>query len=197
MTAQISDLFMYQDREYDLAGFSEHTPFSPESLGLTPVSYCTGCYRGYQAVFAVHEGRLVLKTLSVSLYTDGPYRPEPLVGPPIQGVEPKRDDDVHYFNNTYENINLPLAYTGGVLIARSFINELYEHMGFHPPWKYRIVWELLFEGGRLLKARDCSLRMAEARKHFLSSRSEESENGDQTNALYAWIEQSFDRSYQV
>jgi hypothetical protein len=84
-----------------------------------------------------------------------------------------------------------------VLIARSFINELYEHMGFHPPWKYRIVWELLFEGGRLLKARDCSLRMAEARKHFLSSRSEESENGDQTNALYAWIEQSFDRSYQM
>jgi hypothetical protein len=38
MTAQISDLFMYQDREYDLAGFSEHTPFSvhPGSSWVEP-----------------------------------------------------------------------------------------------------------------------------------------------------------------
>jgi hypothetical protein len=197
MTAQISDLFMYQDRQFDLAGISEGELFSPESLDLHPIGHSTGCYRGYQAVFAVHDGRLVLKTLNVSLYTDGPARPEPLVGPTIQGVAPKRDEDEYSFNNIYEDLNYPLPYTGGVLIADEFIYDLYEHMGFHSPWKYRIVWELIFENGRLTKASDCSERMAEVRERILSQRDENTGGEDQTDALYAWIEKSFDRTYQM
>jgi hypothetical protein len=197
MTAQISDVFMYQDREFDLAGISEGGLFSPDSLGLNPIGYSTCCYRGYQAVFAVHDGRLVLKTLNVSLYTDGPDRPESLVGPTIHGVAPKRDEEDHQFNNIYENLNYPLPYTGGVLIATDFISSLYEHMGFHPPWKYRTVWELIFEEGRLTKGIDCSQRMAEARERILGQDNERIDSGDQTNALYAWIEKSFDRTYQM
>ncbi len=199
MTSQISDLFMYQDREYDLAGISEGEVFVPESVGISPIGYSTCCYRGYQAVFAVHDGRLILKALNASLYTDGPDRPEPLVGPSIEGVEPRQDEEDSLFNNIYENVNYPLPYTGGVLIARSFISKLYEHMGFHPPWKYRTVWELIFEDGRLVKATDCSKRMKEARKR-IQDRGEDSISvigEDQTNAIYAWIEQSFDRTYQM
>jgi hypothetical protein len=197
MTAQIGDVFMYQDREFDLAGISEGEMFSPEQLGISPVGYSTCCYRGYQAVFAVHEGRLVLKTLNASLYTDGPTRPESLVGPTIQGVKPTHDEEDHLFNNIYENINYPLTYSGGVLIADDFISELYEHMGFHPPWKYKVVWELVFEDGRLLKAVDCSERMTEVRERLLSRADDHGESEDQTDALYAWIQQSFDRTYEL
>jgi hypothetical protein len=195
MTAQLSDLFVYQDRKYDLAGISEGEIFTPESLGLHPIGHCTNCYRGYQAVFAVQDSRLVLKTLLASLYAADPNQYEPLVGPAINGVQPVPDKKDGQFNNVYKDICHPIPYSGGVLIARSFINELYEHMGFHPPWKYRTVWELLFEDGLLTKAADRSKLMAEARQRFLEKTPEESVNGDQVGALYAWIEQSFDRTY--
>lgn len=195
MTAQISDLFVHQGREFDLAGISEGELFSPEALGIKPIGHCTDCYRGYQATFAVLDGRLVLNTLLVSLYTEGSDRYEPLIGPRINGVSPVRDKERDDFNNIYENICQPISYSGGVLIARKFISELYEHMGFHPPWKYRVVWELLFEDGRFTKANDCSTRMTEVRERILSIESDDSAREDKTNALYAWIEQSFDRSY--
>ena len=84
-----------------------------------------------------------------------------------------------------------------MLIADDFISELYEHMGFHPPWKYKVVWELVFEEGRLLKAVDCSQRMAEVRDRLLSRAEDHSESEDQTDALYAWIQRSFDRTYEL
>ena len=46
------------------------------------------------------------------------------------------------FNNQYADVNYPIAYTGGLLLARGFIQKLYEHMGFHPAWKYEQVIEL-------------------------------------------------------
>lgn len=195
MTAQVSDLFMFQGRSFDLAGISEGDIFSPELLGIHPVGASTACYRGYQAVFAVRGFRLVLKTLYASLYAEGPERYTPLIGPPINGVIPVSGEEHDQFNNIYKNVRYPLPYSGGVLIAAAFINDLYEHMGFHPPWKYRDVWELVFEDGGLTKAIDCSKRMAEARERILSMRQDDSATEDQTNALYAWIEKSFDRSY--
>ncbi len=82
----------------------------------------------------------------------------PQVGPDINGREPALPvDQQPLFNNVYDNLNLPLPFSGGFLIARDFIRELYVHMGFHPAWKFREVWELLFDNGILKESQDVSL----------------------------------------
>ena len=63
MTAQIHDRIRYQDIVYSVTGISEGELFDPSLLGLKPVGTCTACWRGYLAVFAIVDSRLVLDTL--------------------------------------------------------------------------------------------------------------------------------------
>lgn len=94
MTAQISDRFRYRKREYAVAGTSEQELFDPSLFGLKPAALWTLCWRGYQAVFGIVEGRLVLDTLHVNLVPPGVnlvlpgegYRRQE--GPVINGVAP-------------------------------------------------------------------------------------------------------------
>lgn len=53
MTAQISDLFCFQEHEYDLAGISAGELFDISLFDIKPVWRCTACWRGYQAVFGL------------------------------------------------------------------------------------------------------------------------------------------------
>ena len=136
MTAQIPDLFLYNEVEYNLAGISEGTLFEPSLLGLEPVANCTACWRGYRAVFSLVDAHLVLGSLDVTLCEpEGHFvRKE---GPTIHGVPPTGPvEQRDLFNNHYVDLDYPLDYTGGLLLARGFLHELYVHMGFHPAWKY-------------------------------------------------------------
>lgn len=86
-----------------------------------------------------------------------------------------------------------MPFTGGLLLAQDFIRELYVHMGFHPPWKYRVVHELSFTDGRLTAERDRSAAMEEIRQRLVA-RPLGPDGTDQAE-LHRWIEQCFDRSY--
>jgi hypothetical protein len=68
------------------------------------------------------------------------------------------------FNNYYEDLNLPLDYTGSLLIADGFIQDLYVHRGFQSAWKFETVIELVFDAGRFIEAVDRSERMAAVRR---------------------------------
>lgn len=59
----------------------------------------------------------------------------------------------HY---VYEHLNLTYAYIGKILIGKDFIRSYYIHMGFHRPWAYKDLLELLFENGKLVKTVDHS-----------------------------------------
>lgn len=192
MTAQISDCFRYRRQRYELAAMSAGELFDPSVFGLSPVASCTACWRGYQAVFALSGRQLVLDDLYVSLYREG-TKYEPETGPVICGVNPITPKKDTMFNNHYRRLRYPLNYTGALLITRGFILELYVHMGFHPPWKYKKVIELTFENGILKAEQDRSQEMAKLRKSFLAKGS----IGDWTPGehIVDFIQRAFDRSY--
>ena len=195
MTAQMPDLFRHEGVDYDLAGISAGGLFNPSQFGLKPEGTCTACWRGYQAVFALAGSRLVLDTLRVELYKPGKgYRRKE--GPPINGVSPI--DGQGGFNNHYVGVNMHLDYTGGLLLARGFLRELYVHMGFHPAWKYTDVVELVFENGVLQRQFDRSERMAEIRQRVLESAQSGRHAGPRApEEVREFIRRSFDRTYRM
>jgi hypothetical protein len=196
MTAQIDDLFRYQNATYSVSGISEGELFDPSQLGLEPTGTCTACWRGYQAVFAMVDSQLVLDTLHVNLLTAGAgyTRQE---GPPINGVSPTGpSEDYDWFNNHYVGIHYHLDYTGGLLLADGFIEDLYVHMGFHPAWKYTKVIELVFKNGVLQHEFDRSERMAEIRQLILDSRRDGDRRRMPTDReISEFVQSSFDRTY--
>ena len=156
MTAQFHNLFRHNGQEYSIVSHGSGL-FKPVDYQLSPIPASTACWLGFLALYAVMDANLVLDTLWVNLR-------EP-TGPVINGITPSaRAKRYTIFNNVYENLNLPMVYTGGITIATDFIRELYVHMGFHPAWKYNIVVELKFENGKLISESDISEAMAQLRQ---------------------------------
>lgn len=191
MTAQISDVFEYQQRCLSIAGISEGSLFEPEAFGLDLGSNCSACWRGYQAVFALSDNRLVLDKLHVWL--NDPQHP-----PTIHGVAGESPGKVGIFNWRYDPLRCPLNYTGGVLLATGFISELYVHMGFHPAWKFREVHELIFKAGELIEASDRSEKMAEIREQIIASQKQRRATFQpDAGQIPDFVARAFDQRYRL
>jgi hypothetical protein len=189
MTAQFNDVFRYQNKEFAVAGISAGELFEPAIFGLHPIPASTACWRGYVAAYAISNSHLVLDELSVNLQE----RP----GPAINGVVPEEATGrFGLFNNLYRNLNYRFNYTGGLLIADEFIHELYVHMGFHPAWKYKTVFELIFADGRLTGEFDRSERMAQLRQRIQESGGQDKPPKMPTEKeISDFVERSFNRTY--
>ncbi|HXY34281.1 MAG TPA: hypothetical protein VEI07_08640 [Planctomycetaceae bacterium] len=197
MTAQINDIFCYRDSTFNVSGISEGELFDISVLGLTPVATCTACWRGYRAIFTVADFHLVLDGLHVNLV--GMPQGQDQMGPVINGVTPNPpDNDSMLFDNYYEGLNYHLEYSGGVLLADNFIYDLYEHMGFHPPWKYETVIELIFERGILKQEADRSDQMARIRAMILdASAASPPDPRPSMKEIRQFVERAFDRRYRL
>jgi hypothetical protein len=189
MTAQISDRLDYLGRTFAISAVKGTGLFEPEQHGLRTVMMSTACWRGWHAHYAVEGEKLIVRDLFLNLHPDDLAK----TGgkhPPLFGVAP-RDD--HFMGHVYEGVNVPVAYSGGILIGDGFIRELYVHMGFHPCWKYREVHELIFEDGRLLVGRDCSLLVAQLRQRL------EKEAGGpkmpDRDSVERWVKECFSLAY--
>lgn len=196
MTAQFNDIFIYKGIEYALAGISVGSLFEPAMFGLNPVVASTACWRGYVATFVISDSNIVVDSLSVNL-NENDVEDEFANGPSINGVLPAAPTDaLKLFNNIYTNLNYRLDYTGGLLLGKEFIRELYIHMGFHPAWKYKKVIELIFEGGRLVEEFDRSEKMAHFRQIIQESPNENKQSRMPTKEEIAeFVERAFDRTY--
>jgi len=163
VTAQIPDRVVYRSRVHSLVGARGGRLFSlAADAGVTePVPLSTACWRGYQAAYVVHDGRLILAHVDLGLPTD-PETGEALA-PLIHGT-PCRMTAEGEPTGHYRRIDQPVDFTGNLLIASGFIRELHVHMGFQPPFAYREVFELSFAGGRLVTTRDVSDIIAEVRR---------------------------------
>jgi hypothetical protein len=187
MTAQFNDTFRYRNADYALAGISEGEVFDISVFGLEISPSCTACWRGYTARFAVDQNRLVLDELHVSLKLPGE-------GPVINGVKPR----LKYSRDHYKKLGYQLEYSGGLLLAKGFIQSLYVHMGFHPAWKYETVIELIFDAGILKEELDRSGRMAEIREMAVNSLNEsDAARMPRMNEIRRFVEHAFDRSYRM
>src|SRR5262249_28106356 len=132
------------------AGINGEGLFDPAEHGMKPVGISTACWRGFVCAYRVEDQALILDNLSVHLAGSAPD---------LFGIRPNQFEA----GVNYEDLSHKVPYTGGLLIAREFIKELYVHMGFHPAWKYREVHELVFENGTLIQQADRSDEMAELR----------------------------------
>ena len=197
MTAQLDDVFIWQNQNYSVAGVSDASLFEISLLGLDPQASSTACYRGYQAELSVVDSQLVLQNLHCSLYQEGGgYLRK--IGPEINQINPtgtREEDD--WFNNHYEGIEYRLEYSGGILAAKDFIDDLYVHMGFHPAWKFRTVLEFVFENGILQFIEDRSEKAAEIRDFVAKQRKEDISKKPTDEELKTFIAGSFDRSYDM
>lgn len=125
-----------------------------------------------------------------------PMKPRPC-GPAIHGVlptPPVNPGRPFVFSDNYHDIGLPLSFTGGLLLGQGFIHKLYEHMGFHPAWKFEKVIELIFVNGVLTVAHDRSADMEKIRESKAGAGGQAKRLGSPVE-IVGWIENCFDRRY--
>ena len=196
MTAQLSDGFLFEEIDYSIAGISGGELFDPKTLDLEPSMASTACWRGYQVIYSLNSNHLVAKDLRINLLKTGDEEFRRVVGPAINDVAPTPPGvRFNFFNNHYEGIDYHLEYSGGLLLANGFIDDLYVHMGFHAPWKYENVIELLFENGVLVDRFDRSAKMSEVRDTVLNQNKRKFAKMPTVEEISRFVAQAFDRSY--
>jgi hypothetical protein len=169
MTAQISDKISYHGREYSLLGWEGPALFDPAAHDLQPVMFSTGCWQGYYCAYEVVATEaaagqaevLCLATVFIGLGGEQRAAAERGAGPALFGARPSYSESDGCF--VYGSLGAALPYTGCLTLGDDFVWDQYVHMGFHPPWKYRVVLDLTFAAGRLVEAVDRSEEMARLR----------------------------------
>lgn len=157
MTAQIPDTFEDEGGEsivFDQTG----RPFSPESVGLTPVWASTALYRGFRCHFGLRDQRLILSQLWIGLSGREEALAQSGQGPLIDGRAPTPE---RYAGFRYDGLALPCPFSGALLIVRGRSAEGLGSRGpvGSPRWSllaYDFVAEYSFADGVLGDRNDLS-----------------------------------------
>ena len=182
MTAQIPDKYEYEGKEYSIVAMTDDIEFTPEKYGLEPQYTCTACWRGYAVKYSIENGKLMVKNLLVSDSSSG--------FPKINGIEAKSMGDI-IFSKIYKNINLPIEYTGKIVLGNGFIWDYYIHMGFQRAWAYEKVIELIFEKGVLVNVIDHSEKVKAIRAEIEAGTREAKED-----SIPTFVDKSFSLSLE-
>ena len=191
MTAQANDTIRYRDADYQLTGIKGEGLFTPHDHGIFVRPMHTGCWRGYIVHYAIVDGELQLDRAEMQLMQppgDASKREAPL----LFGKPPATFDASSRAN--YEALGVRMPFTGGLLLARDFIHEMYVHMGFHPAYKYRTVHELVFDDGRVTNESDQSPVMEQIREKLKGKKLAPGEAASESE-LMEWIKSTFSREY--
>jgi hypothetical protein len=185
MTAQMNDAFLLQDKRFSIVGVNGSGLFDPLIYNMQPLPRITSCWRGYVCTYKTLDNRLLLDSLLVNLDQEGPA---------INDIRPAFSNQ-GTFNNTYNGIKLQMDFTGGILVAYGFIQQLYVHMGFHPAWKYETVFELILSQGNVLDTRNVSSEMAQLRDKMTRQPLQPDRNTSKQE-IEEWIASTFKRDYR-
>lgn len=182
MTAQRSDCYRHKRKEYSLVAITGDLRFNPREYGLKPVAICTACWRGYWCEFEVKASGLVLKNLYIDT-KDGEWIEEPT------------KSEKHMGHREYKNINIPIDFTGKILLGNNFLSKYYIHMGFQRAYAYKELKEFVFEQGTLVETIDHS-KMAKKIRQELEATCDDLSHPDGSNIL-KFVEDSFSTDYAV
>lgn len=184
-TAQIPDEFIYNGEKFSLVGFKGNGLPTPEDFGIKPYSRCTACWQGYVMKYIFTNDRLILDRMLVN--TKKP--------PKINGVEPQKGNDTgnSLFDYCYKNLNLNTEFTGKVLLAKDFIQQMYVHMGFPRPMAFKTVVEIQVENGNITRIRDLSKQMEEERKQDIYKGAQPRTNSSKD--IENWVKKTFSLDY--
>ncbi|AFY56470.1 hypothetical protein Riv7116_4030 [Rivularia sp. PCC 7116] len=184
MTGQINDSLIYQGRDFSIVAVDGRELFNPQQYGITPGVGTTACGRGYYCSYEITDNSLQLKQLIVSIYSEpldririkhGKKEMQNLFGI-VPSTKPNSISQIVSSHcATYNEVYAPIKFTGNLLIARDFIRSLYVHMGFQAAYKYKEVYELVFDKGFLNQSINRSEEMAIIRDKIILL-SEKSDN---------------------
>lgn len=192
MTAQINDTVFHRKIDYSLAGISGEGLFDPEQHDFKlSRTFCSACWRGYVADYSILDGQLLLTGLRI--VPGAKYKSEAWLEESQReflGMKPQKKTSLFW---VYGPLQVPVPFTGGLLLADGFISELYVHMGFHPAWKYERVREVVLDKGVVVEDEDHSAEMIELRSKITAKdlpphSLDKKEIGD-------WVERCFSRNY--
>ena len=180
MAAQIPETVILDGRPYDLCeAKGENLLFDPRDHGVTPISLTSDCWRGYMSTYLVVDGTLYLDEIEIGLDPRDPTGRDHLRLSELFGNLKRNGSSTP---GHYESLEYPIAFTGGLLLGRGFINETYARMGFHPAYGFRHVVELALNEGQVVLAVDRSREMEEVRMKMACG------DWDATHPLPEWIE---------
>jgi hypothetical protein len=159
MTRQTPDQVRYRNHLYAIAAIDGRGLFDPEEHGIRSEWPGTACWRGYVARYEVSRGRLLLREIEIG-------RGDQVDPPALFGVAAVTAGRKARYPGSllYTRMAGPIEYTGRLLIGAGYLSRYYVHLGFAPAWQFETVHELVFDGGRLVEARDVSGAMAEIRE---------------------------------
>ncbi|MFX1256879.1 MAG: hypothetical protein ACFFAN_03390 [Promethearchaeota archaeon] len=185
MTAQIPDEFIYNGDSFSLVGLKGKGLYTPEDFGIHPTFKTTACYRGYAMRYNFINEELILERMRVN--TRNP--------PKINGIAPQTGEEIgtRLFDYCYSNLNLKTEFTGKVLLAKDFIQQMYVHMGFQRPISFKTVIEIEVENGDIKSIRDLSKKMEEYRNRDSSKDAKPSSFA--LKDVEKWIRKSFSLDY--
>jgi hypothetical protein len=198
MTAQVMDTVAYGGCTYALCGVNGSGLFEPQLHGLEPVMLNTACWRGYHCGYAVAGGRLTLSRLNIGLeeHAGGSLagRAARRYTLPVEELVDGKRVSTSYDPGDWliDALELPVAFTGSMLLGDELIDDRYVHMGFQRPFAFRVVHELFFANGTLERDQDRTAKMAELRRRLAA---ESSEREPTREEVEAWIEACFDLRY--
>lgn len=153
MSGQMADVIVIDDEEFAIVDPEPGALFDPLAHGLRPVMTHTANMRGVLARYRINNGRLVLSDLQVG-HIDQP--------PDVGGVAPTTDEYGQVW--TYLGLDLPVSWSGDLLVGTDMIHELYVHAGFSPVWHYERVMAFDVEAGEIVGTEDRSAEVAEYRE---------------------------------
>jgi len=157
MTAQASDGLLYNGDKHQLIGVAGTGLFDPQSYGFQPLGLNSGNRRGSCVTYVVKETELILQDLNIRDANDN-Y-------PKIAGVEVSQPNSKRGLAK-YNNLMIPIPFTGKLRAARGFHREYYVHYGFQAPSAFDTVLDLTFNQGKLVELKDRSDEVAEMRGKF-------------------------------
>ena len=202
MCTQISDSVDLEGEACRLVGYFHRDDdadlFHPQQIGIRPVGITTACHRGFHCGYAVADGRLVLRRLSVGLHREHHEAARAGLGPRRFGRLPEsdpRDPPGSMGFWSWENLAEPLNFTGKLVVGLEF-PDVTEPDGTFLCWRDPIgapaLYELYFDRDELIARVDLTAAAA-ALCPRLQEAAETDLGGDHWAGLTWMAEGLFDR----
>lgn len=190
MTAQISDAVDCDGEIFSISGISNQGLFHPSTYNVTTYPYSSVCWRGFCCLYSIRNDLLVLDELEISFDPNVHPIPEAVA---LFGKTPTaKADFIFDLRHKYVELNHHVPFTGEIVLARDFIPEMYEHMGFHPAWKYKKVIKCRFHEGKLINKDDISSLVAESRATLA-----EVDKVEKATSVNRWIKKAFSLTFSL
>lgn len=140
MTIQIRDKCIFKNENYDIISSEEDFDFIPEDYGIIPEFRATFCWRGYWCNYYIKKNGIFLNTLTVNCKDQ--------IYPPLNGVNISNFTDRGH--KIYKNVNLPIKYTGSLIIGKDAVLKGYANTGYIKASNYNTLLKLVFKDGILI-----------------------------------------------